>query len=59
MKLCQDYNGEKITVYTVREFIYRGEKFIMLENPFLFQQSMTFKEFEAFLVDHKELKIEF
>ncbi len=31
----------------------------MLENPFLFQQSMTFKEFETFLVDHKELKIEF
>ena len=59
MKLVSEFQGTQITVYTIREFEYDGERRIMLENPFLLQESFSFGEFENWMKEHPDLKIEF
>lgn len=59
MKLCNRYESETITVYTVREFNYDGEHFVVLENPMLYPQTMTFENFKKYVADNKDLELVF
>ena len=59
MKLISRYGGETITVYTVREFNYDGEHFVVLENPMLYPRTMTFEGFKKYIAENKDLELVF